>query len=517
MRQNSVFAVILVCLVPFGLAAQNHETTAPNTGQTGQTAPPQGEADQHTRQQSMPGMELPGQQTAPSHANEQLQEPESPYHRTGSLLTAPDLLKDAAGRPAMGLKQFEDLALANSPTLKQANELVRRSAGQARQAGLYPNPSAGYGGEEIRGGSFGGGENGAFIQQTVVLGGKLGLRRRVFEEQRREDELGATEQRYRVLSDVDQEFYSALAAQELVKLRRNLLRIALDAADTAHQLANVGQADAPDILQAEVEAEQVKVDYVTAQRSYLQAFNSLAALAGKADLRVSPLLGDLEDWPKLDAEETLATIVHDSPAVKRAQQAMAQAEAKLRSARREGIPDLQLRAGLSQDSELLNEAAPHSRSVGLVGFATVGVNIPIFNRNQGNVQTARAELERAREEVTRLQLSIRKTAQPLVQGYLAAQDEAQRYKSEMIPRATRAYQLYLNKYRQMASAYPQVVISQRTLFQLQVSYMTALEKLWANAVALQNFTLNGGLDAPTPSGSSSAAINLPNSGGSSTE
>src|SRR5260370_40396276 len=168
----------------------------------------------------------------------------------------------------------------------------------------------------MRGGSFGGGENGAFIQQTVVLGGKLGLRRRVFEEQRREDELGATEQRYRLLSDVDQEFYSALGAQEIVKLRRTLLKIAQDAVETAHQLANVGQADAPDVLQAEVEAEQAKVEYVTAQRNYIQAFNSLTALVAKPDLPVSPLAGNLEDWPKLDAEETLATIIRNSPSVK---------------------------------------------------------------------------------------------------------------------------------------------------------------------------------------------------------
>ncbi len=511
MRQHSLLAEIIIYLVPFGLVAQSHEATAPNTGRTGQTS------DQHTDQHAVPGMEMPKQQSVPSHGNEQLQEPENPNRKTGSQTPVAELLTEAAQRPAMGLKDFEELAVANNPALKQANELVQRSAGQAHQAGLYPNPSAGYLGEEIRGGSFGGGQNGAFIRQTVVLGGKLGLRRRVFEEQRREDELGTSEQRYRLLSDVGQEFYSALGAQEIVKLRRNLLKIAQDAVETAHQLANVGQADAPDLLQAEVEAEQAKVEYVTAQRNYIQAFNSLTALVGKPDLPVSPLAGNLENWPKLDAEETLATIIRDSPSVKRAEQAVKQAEAKLRSARREAIPDLQLRAGLRQDSELLNEAAINSRPVGLVGFATVGVNILIFNRNQGNVQAAKAELERTREEVTRVQLSIRKMAQPLVQAYLTAQDEAQRYKGEMVPRATRAYQLYLNKYRQMASAYPQVIISQRTLFQLQASYITALEKLWMNATALQNFTLSGGLDAPTPSGSSSTTVNLPANGAGSVE
>lgn len=54
------------------------------------------------------------------------------------------------------------------------------------------------------------------------------------------------------------------------------LSLATDAVVTVHQLANIGQADAPDVLQAEVEAEQAKADYATAQRDYIQAFQSLA-------------------------------------------------------------------------------------------------------------------------------------------------------------------------------------------------------------------------------------------------
>ena len=43
----------------------------------------------------------------------------------------------------------------------------------------------------------------------------------------------------------------------------------------------------------------------------------------------------------------------------------------------------------------------------------------------------------------------------------------------MIPRAQRAYELYLNNSRQMAAAYPQVLIG-GDLFQLQQDYITAL-------------------------------------------
>jgi len=109
------------------------------------------------------GMQMgaPQQSQSPdTHATMTLQEPENPERQTGSNLPAPELLTDLATRPPMALADFEALADANNPTLKQANAFVRRSQEQARQAGLYPNPSVGYQGEQIRGGSYGGGEQG---------------------------------------------------------------------------------------------------------------------------------------------------------------------------------------------------------------------------------------------------------------------------------------------------------------------------------------------------------------------
>jgi cobalt-zinc-cadmium efflux system outer membrane protein len=352
----------------------------------------------------------------------------------------------------MALADFEAFADANNPTLKQANAFVRRSQEQARQAGLYPNPSVGYQGEQIRGGSYGGGEQGGFVQQTVVLGGKLGLRRNIYEQQKQSDQIGVQEQTYRVHGDVQQAFYDALTAQATVQLRQRLLGVALDAVETVHQLANVGQADAPDILQTEVETEQAKVDYVTAV-----------------------------------------------------------ARARLKDAKRESVPDLQLRAGEQYNGEHVSENP--TKAAGAQSFASAGINIPLWNRNQGNVGAAKAEIERAEQDVAREQLSLRQQAAPLAQSYLAAQFEAERYKTQLIPRATRAYELYLKKYQNMAQAYPQVLVSQRTLFQLQISYLMALHDVWRSAIALQNYTLTGGLHTPMSSGSSITTINLPNTGG----
>jgi cobalt-zinc-cadmium efflux system outer membrane protein len=272
----------------------------------------------------------------------------------------------------------------------------------------------------------------------------------------------------------------------------------------------VGQADTPDVLQTEVEREQSALEYNTAERSYIQEFRALAAIAGKADLPLAPLNGDLEQPPQIDTTQISESILRESPSIKRARQDLTAAQAAVKSAKRESIPDLTVRAGVEQNYEHLPDDS--TRPVGLQGFASVGITLPIFNRNQGNVGAAEAEVERAGKEVTRVTLSLQRAVQLIAQTYLADTAQVQRYREAMIPRAQRAYQLYLDKYRSMASAYPQVIVSQRTLFQLRVAYVQVLADLWRRAIALQNYALSGALNTPGMP-DVSAGFNLPAAAG----
>jgi cobalt-zinc-cadmium efflux system outer membrane protein len=498
-----------------------------STGEPGQaTASPGMQAPQNAQppiekqQQTMPAqqrkmkhvqMQSPGK-TA-SHV-EGLQDPENPDRQVESNVPVPDLLVQAKTAPAMSLEDLENMALRNNPTLRQAQAVARTSSGLARQAGLWPNPVVGYLGEQIRGGSFHGGEQGGFVQQNIVLGGKLHLRQQVYEQQRKVDEIGIEEQKLNIEGSVRVQFYTALAQLRTVEIRRQLMQVAADAAMTAHQLANVGQADAPDVLQSEVEAEQAKLKFAASQRQYIQAFWQLAAVVGSPELPLALLEGDLEKAPEIDTDRILQILVEQSPSVKRAQQEVIRAEAVLKRNRREAVPDLTLRAGEQQNFE---ELSGTSKSVGVQSFATATVQIPLFNRNQGNVDAARAELQRDQQELGRVQLSLMQSAQPILEQYLTSRLEAERYRTQMIPRAQRAYQLYLQKYKKMAAAYPEVIISQRTLFQLQESYVQALGELWTTAVQLQNYLLADGMAAPAAGGSRSMEINLPNGGSGSPE
>ena len=402
----------------------------------------------------------------------------------------------ASERKTITLEELEQMALQNNPTFRQSAANIQAAEGRKKQSRLYPNPTVGYQGEQIRGGAFHGGEQGFFVQQDIVLGGKLGLNRKMFDQELKQAQTEAEEQKLRVVTNVRMSYIQALAAQQTLELRQNLSKLANDAVETSHQLANVGQADAPDVLESEVEAQQAQLAVTMAEQNQQRVWKALAAVVGNPRLPLMNLEGRLEDTLPVNADELVEKIVNESPAVRIAELGVKRAEAALARAKREPIPDLQLRAGMQQNGELLSDG----RSVGLQGFADVGVRIPIFNRNQGNIATAKADAERARREVERVKLVLRERSASVVQNYTFSQAAVDRYKNQMIPRAQKAYEMYTKKYREMAAAYPQVLIAQRTLMQLEVSYTTALETFATSSLSLQSYLLTDGLEAPSQPG-----------------
>jgi cobalt-zinc-cadmium efflux system outer membrane protein len=67
------------------------------------------------------------------------------------------------------LEQLEQWALASNPTLAQAVADVDTASGRAIQAGIPPNPTVGYTGQQI--GSQGtAGQQGIYLEQPVIRG-----------------------------------------------------------------------------------------------------------------------------------------------------------------------------------------------------------------------------------------------------------------------------------------------------------------------------------------------------------
>ena len=126
-------------------------------------------------------------------------------------------------------------------------------------------------------------------------------------------------------------------------------------------------------------------------------------------------------------------------------------------AKAQGVPDLTLAAG----AKYLRE----SDDLGAV-FG-VGIPLPLFDRNQGNVLAARAELARTLTLQRAAGVTARTAVAVAYEELAAAHEEASMLRDELIPAARRTYDAVREAYRQGQASTLEVLDAQRTLIELQ--------------------------------------------------
>ena len=422
------------------------------------------------------------------------------------LLAAPAVAQTASTAP-LTLAELEQLALQNNPTSIAAAAGIDAARGRMRQAGAWPNPVIGYSGEELKSGDLDKrGEHGVFVEQTIPLFGKLRLSRNVFQKTIDQAEALRDLQRLRILSSVRQTFYSVLLTERRIEVHERLAALASEAVGVTAQLFNVGAADRPDHLAIEIESRRSQLQLNRSKNDLLAARAELAALTGVGDVAVRPLAGTIDAAiPELERDQVVRTLLEQSPELRAARAELERTRAVTARARRETSPDLFLRGGSAYNREIGEDTG---RPIGWEGTLEAGISVPVFNRNTGGIAAARADEARAQAEVTRLELVLQSRAVTQFANYLTALRASETYRSEILPRAEEAYRLYLSRYREMAAAYPQVLVAQRTFFEMSNEYLESLNEAWQAAQRLQGFLAGGGLDAPA----SAIASELPSIG-----
>ncbi|HEV2055504.1 MAG TPA: TolC family protein [Methylomirabilota bacterium] len=400
-----------------------------------------------------------------------------------------------AATPMGGLRleDLERIALEKNPTLSQVQASIRAAQGRQTQAGLYPNPLVGYQLEDQNTRTPNQNKNFFWFQVPIVTAGKLQKSRDLAATDSQRAAITADMQRLRVLTTVRMLYYEGLGAARIVDERQALAKLTREAVGVSGELFNVGQADRPDVLDVEMQAQRAEIELMKAQSHQQRVWRMLASAVGEPSLPIAKLEGDLTaKMPRFDGEAVLARVLRESPEVRQAQVNVERAKAALERVRAERIPNLFVRTKLGYNSEQVTPG----KDVGFETGIEIGIPLPLFDRQQGNVATAQADLEHAQAEVRRLELALRSELATVIRGYEDARMEVERYERQILPRAQQSVELYRKGFQQMAAAYPQVLIAQRTLFQSRAEYTQALVDLWRTASLLEGMLLSGGLDAP---------------------
>lgn len=389
----------------------------------------------------------------------------------------------------LSLADLEKMAEQHNPTLVQARAQIEAESGQALQAGLFPNPGITYNGDlmGLPGPGNGAGEfQGGIVQQEIILGGKLKLSREKYKARTEAARHLYDAQKFRVANDVKINFYHALGAQERVKMQKELLKTHQDRWLTINEMINLGEANLADGHQANVMLEHQKLKVAEAENDLNCTWQELTTSVG-VDLPLRPLTGDLDgDAQDMGWEPTLKRLIQNSPEMAQAKEKLRSDEITLKREKRQWIPNVVLSGGAGYD--------PLDK--GFASKANVNMGVPLFDRNQGTVQQAQADLSRQHAQVQLTELQLRRTLAHQYRNYVTAVQHVHAYKNVILPESEKRYIALLNGYRNTRTDWPTVLEAQKDFFDHRLAFINDLVEWREAETSINGFVLSGALVAP---------------------
>ncbi|HZN33724.1 MAG TPA: TolC family protein, partial [Pirellulaceae bacterium] len=367
-----------------------------------------------------------------------------------------------------------------------AQAQVAAARGNWVQVGLRNNPAVGYLGQQL--GSGGLAEQHAFmIDQEIITAGKRQLSRAEAEQRVAIAEQQLAAQQQRVLTDVRLAFYDALLAQQRLKLAQELLAIAQLGQAAADRLHRAGETSRVDLIQSNLEVESAEIELNKATNQHTYVWMGLSAIIGLPHLPPAVLRGDLDAVPaELTWDQTLARLLTASPELAAAASEIERARWGLARAQRQVIPNVRFQGAVMQDNGIGGKTD---------GIVQLLVPLPIFNRNQGAIQQARAEVVAAERAIQQLELDLQYRLAPVYQRYATAASQVRRYRERILPKAQESLGLVRRGYEAGEFPYLLLLNSQRTYFQTNLQYLESLRELWASSVEIDGLLLRDSLSA----------------------
>lgn len=363
-----------------------------------------------------------------------------------SLAPAQPAAKLASGefisQQGLSVEQLVERGLNNRADLLAARGRLAVAAGRLQQARLRLNPTfdAEFGSPRFLGGepetdlSIG-------VTQVFEIGGKRARRIAVadLELQQARAEVHALERGF--AAGIRQSYTNAVAAARQLDVLENLIAASQETLRATEARLQEGDVAPLDANLVRVENDRLKIAAIAARSELDVSLLEIRALVG-ADLAEDlPLAAQTARPPRLDlslAELTrialenradlLALRIGEELGTARVRLAGANrvpnVAATARFARNKGITDLPARLGGGDAIDLDNELT----------FG-VAIEIPIFNRSQGEISVAAAEQAQAARNREFLEATIRRDVATAYRRYRAAAESLVLYSTQILPRS----------------------------------------------------------------------------------
>jgi cobalt-zinc-cadmium efflux system outer membrane protein len=204
----------------------------------------------------------------------------------------------------------------------------------------------------------------------------------------------------------------------------------------------------------------------------------LAALWGSLHPRFSEAVGDLDRVRDLPSLAAASRQLERNPRLARRDTELTQREAQLKLEQANARPSLTVSGG----GRRLNETDDMAF---LAGFS---IPLPLFDRNQGGIQEARVQINKANDQFAATRLQLNSLLGVAYEELKRAKAQITSYRTSVIPQAEEAYRLTNEGYEMGRSGYLEVLDARRSLVDAQQQYVDALIRYHKAVAEIEGLT-----------------------------
>jgi cobalt-zinc-cadmium efflux system outer membrane protein len=372
-----------------------------------------------------------------------------------------------------------DLALKYNPRLKEAAAELDRERGRHLQASLYPNPQVTYEEEDLGTGGAPAGTIRVQLTQEIVTGGKRFLDIAVAARRVDAAALGLEGQRFEVLTTIRRDYGEFLGWHYTVLVNDEVVRALENGKAITRELVEKAKTRPPtDLLRLETLLEEARINRLRSGINRQAAWRQLAAAIGLPDLPCPTRVHDLPGQGiSGDSDTVLHRVLSAHTDIQKAAVDVERCRLALKRAHAEAIPNVTVGGGYSNNF-------PEHESGAIITFQS---RLPLWDRNQGNIAAARAELAQAQAVLQDTVLRLYGRTADAEARYRGARQELQRLQHRVVPRVRESLKLVEQGYRTGSAqfTFADVLLAQQTLNETELRIAQMRRELWRALADLQ--------------------------------
>jgi cobalt-zinc-cadmium efflux system outer membrane protein len=381
------------------------------------------------------------------------------------------------GRP-LDLAELQQQAAMNHPAIRAAQAAVEAARGTAMQAGLPPNPAFGFEADTIGSGGTAG-QQGPKYEQLIITAGKLKLAQSAALMDVVNAQVALRRTQIDIATQIRTAFFGVLVAEESLRLNYALCVFVDSLFGVQTDQVRAGQLAPYEPLTIRALAEQARVALMHARNRYQAAWRQLGAAIGEPTLMPGPLAGSaMMGEPDLPYDALRERMLHCHTDLLTAANNVVKARYELALARVTPIPDVSLKLVVQKDYT----TPPFATTANV----EVGVPIPVWDRNQGNIRKSEADVAKALEDIPAIKLDLLNKLADANERYLTNRQTADTYLLHVLPDQVKAYRGVLQHSQQDPdrASFGDIVTAQQLISTYLMTYLAALQAQWQAAADL---------------------------------